>query len=66
MLQSITEYSPNRFRMGLYEDVLSLIDLYDAGQSDTANYMTDLNDALLVISGDIEASGLSTELCGQS
>ena len=47
--------------MGLYEDVLSLIDLYDAGQSDTANYMTDLNDALLVISGDIEAAGLSTE-----
>lgn len=57
----ITEYSPNRFRMGIYEDVLSLIDLYDAAQSDTANYMTDLNDALLVISGDIEASGLSTE-----
>ncbi|SET95801.1 phage portal protein, SPP1 family [Enterococcus malodoratus] len=57
----ITEYSPNRFRMGLYEDILSLIDLYDAGQSDTANYMTDLNDALLVISGDIEASGITTE-----
>ncbi|MGA5590082.1 phage portal protein [Enterococcus mundtii] len=57
----ITEYSPNRFRMGVYEDVLSLIDLYDAGQSDTANYMTDLNDALLVISGDIEAAGLTTE-----
>jgi len=47
--------------MGLYEDILSQIDLYDAGQSDTANYMTDLNDALLVISGDIEAAGLSTE-----
>ena len=57
----ITEYSPNRFRMGMYEDALSLIDLYDAAQSDTANYMTDLNDALLVISGDIEASGISTE-----
>ncbi|OTN83698.1 SPP1 family phage portal protein [Enterococcus sp. 7E2_DIV0204] len=57
----ITEFSPNRFRMGLYEDVLSQIDLYDAGQSDTANYMTDLNDALLVISGDIEAAGLTTE-----
>lgn len=57
----ITEYSPIRFRMGLYEDVLSLIDLYDSGQSDTANYMTDLNDALLVISGDIEAAGLTTE-----
>jgi len=57
----ITEYSPNRFRMGLYEDSLSLMDLYDAGQSDTANYMTDLNDALLVISGDIQAAGLSTD-----
>ncbi|MGM0220049.1 phage portal protein [Enterococcus sp. AZ126] len=57
----ITEFSPNRFRMGLYEDVLSQIDLYDAGQSDTANYMTDLNDALLVISGDIEAAGLTTD-----
>lgn len=57
----ITEFSPNRFRMGLYEDVLSLIDLYDAGQSDTANYMTDLNDALLVISGDIDAAGMTSE-----
>lgn len=57
----ITEFSPDRFRLGLYEDVLPLIDLYDAGQSDTANYMTDLNDALLVISGDIEAAGLTTE-----
>ncbi len=57
----ITEFSPNRFRMGLYEDILSQIDLYDAGQSDTANYMTDLNDALLVISGDIEAAGLTTD-----
>lgn len=57
----ITEFSPNRFRMGLYEDTLPLMDLYDAGQSDTANYMTDLNDALLVISGDIEAAGLTTE-----
>ncbi|MCJ2171157.1 phage portal protein, partial [Enterococcus durans] len=49
------------FRMGLYEDTLSLMDLYDAAQSDTANYMTDLNDALLVISGDIQASGLTVE-----
>lgn len=57
----VVEHASNRFRMGLYEDVLSQIDLYDAGQSDTANYMTDLNDALLVISGDIEASGLNTD-----
>ncbi|MCV2505947.1 phage portal protein [Melissococcus plutonius] len=57
----VIEYSSNRFRQGIYEDVLTLIDLYDAAQSDTANYMTDLNDALLVISGDIGAAGLTTE-----
>ncbi len=57
----ITEFAPNRFRMGIYEDVLSLIDLYDAGQSDTANYMTDLNDALLVINGDIDPDKFTTE-----
>ncbi len=32
----------------------SLIDLYDAAQSDTANYMTDFNEATLVISGDLD------------
>lgn len=57
----INEYSANRFRMGLYEDALSLIDLYDASQSDTANYMTDLTDALLVISGDLDAARLTTD-----
>jgi len=57
----ITEYSANRFRMGLYEDVLSLIDLYDAAQSDIANYMTDLTNALLVINGDLDAAGLTTD-----
>lgn len=57
----IIEHSSNRFRQGIYEDVLSLIDLYDSAQSDTANYMTDLNDALLVISGDINASGMTTD-----
>lgn len=57
----VTEYSPNRFRLGLYEDVLSLIDLYDSAQSDTANYMTDLNEAMLVISGDLESSGMTTD-----
>src|SRR5699024_11558566 len=49
------------FRLGLYEDVLSLIDLYDSAQSDTANYMTDLNEAMLVISGDLESSGMTTD-----
>ena len=36
-----------------------MIDAYDAGQSDTANYMSDLNDAMLLIKGDLEALGLS-------
>lgn len=57
----IEEYSTNRFRQGIYEDVLSLIDLYDYSQADTANYMTDLNDALLLLQGDIENSGLTTD-----
>ncbi len=49
----ITEYSPDRYRMSGYEDVIPLIDLYDAAQSDTANYMTDLNEATLIITGDL-------------
>lgn len=57
----ITEYSSDRFRQGIYEDVLSLFDLYDSAQSDTANYMTDLNDATLVVNGDMELSGLTAE-----
>lgn len=56
----ITEYIPDRDRMGGYEDVIPLIDLYDAAQSDTANYMTDLNDALLVISGDLDLAKYKT------
>lgn len=50
----VVEYKNNNIRFGDYENVISLIDLYDAAQSDTANYMTDLNDAMLVISGDID------------
>src|SRR5699024_3843065 len=50
----IVEYSNNKYRQGDFEDVLSLIDLYDAAQSDTANYMQDLNDTLLVIKGNLE------------
>lgn len=50
----VTEYSPDRYRQGGYEDVTSLIDLYDAAQSDTANYMTDFNEATLVVSGDLD------------
>ncbi|ELK47190.1 phage portal protein [Halobacillus sp. BAB-2008] len=50
----INEHTNNRFRQGDFENVLDQIDLYDAGQSDTANYMTDLNDAMLKIVGDVE------------
>lgn len=54
----VVEWWNNRFRMGDYESEVSLIDAYDAGQSDTANYMSDLNDAVLVIKGDLEALDL--------
>ncbi len=50
----IIEYSNNRFRRGDFEKVLSLIDLYDSAQSDTGNYMQDLNDAMLKIVGNLE------------
>lgn len=49
----LIEYENNRFRQGDYEKVLPLIDLYDAAQADTANYMTDLNDAMLKIVGNV-------------
>ena len=51
----LTEYTSDRFRQGAYEDVIPLIDLYDFAQSDTANYMTDLNEAALLIKGDIDS-----------
>lgn len=50
----INEYKNNKFRMGDYEAVLTLIDLYDGAQSDIANYSQDLNDAMLVIIGNLE------------
>ncbi|WP_163579114.1 phage portal protein [Gracilibacillus saliphilus] len=50
----VNEYENNKFRQGDFEDVLSLIDLYDSAQSDTANYMQDLNDAMLVIKGELD------------
>ncbi len=50
----IIEYSNNRFRKGDFERVINLIDLYDEAQSDTSNYITDLNDAMLVITGNLE------------
>ena len=50
----VIEYENNKYRQGDFEDVLTLIDLYDAVQSDTANYMQDLNDAMLVIKGNLK------------
>lgn len=59
----ITEYRNNRDRRGDFEKVLQQIDLYDRAQADTANYMSDLNDALLVISGktDLDADEASKQ-----
>ncbi len=51
---SIIEYENNHFRRGDFENVISLIDLYDEAQSDTSNYMSDLNDAMLVIKGRLD------------
>lgn len=53
----IIEYRSNRYYMGVFEPQLSLIDAYDAVESDTANYMTDLNDAILVIEGAFKNAG---------
>lgn len=50
----ITEYMNNILGMGDYETELTLIDLYDGAQSDTANYMKDLSDAILLVSGLID------------
>ena len=47
----IIEYRSDRFRMAVYEKQLPLIDAYDSAQSDTSNYMTDFNDAILAIEG---------------
>lgn len=55
----VVEWWNNRFRMGDFEAEISLIDAYDSAQSDTANYMNDLNDALLFISGDLKSAELN-------
>ena len=57
----VVEWWNNRYRMGDFESEIPLIDAYDAGQSDTANYMSDLNDAMLVIKGDLDAIGASAD-----
>lgn len=48
----VVEWYNNRYRSGDFESVISIIDAYDAAQSDTSNYMSDLNDALLVVKVD--------------
>lgn len=53
----IVEYSNDEYRQGDFENVISLIDLYDAAQSDTANYMKDTNDAVMVIIGGADLTG---------
>lgn len=53
-LVPITEYLNTSEGIGDYETVLSLIDLYDSAQSDTANYMQDLSDAILMLIGDFQ------------
>lgn len=52
----VFEYANNEARTGDYEIVLPLIDAYDSAQSDTSNYMTDLNDAILAITGNVGLS----------
>ena len=51
---TITEFMNNEKRRGDFEKVIPLIDLYDNAQSDTANYMSDLNDAMLLIKGNVD------------
>lgn len=55
----VVEWWNDRFRIGDIENVIPLIDAYDSAQSDTANYMSDLNDALLVIGGDLTSANLT-------
>lgn len=50
----VTEYLNDEMGMGDYETILNLIDLYDASQSDTANYMNDLSDAILAVFGNLD------------
>lgn len=57
----IIEYSNDKFRQGDFEDVLTLIDLYDGAQSDIANYSQDLNDAILAIFGRFDLEGYGDE-----
>ena len=57
----VVEWWNNRFREGDWENEIGLFDAYDAAQSDTANYMSDLNDATLVINGNLDTDKYSME-----
>ena len=59
---TITEFSNNEKRRGDFEKVIPLIDLYDNAQSDTANYMSDLNDAMLLVVGNMELDSNTAQL----
>lgn len=55
----VVEWQNTRDRLGDWEKGIPLIDAYDAAESDTANYMSDLNDAMLVIKGDVASTGMN-------
>ena len=55
----VVEWQNNRERSGDWEKGIPIIDAYDAAESDTANYMSDLNDAMLVIKGNVESTGMN-------
>ena len=55
----VVEWQNNRERLGDWEKGIPIIDAYDAAESDTANYMSDLNDAMLVVKGDVESTGMN-------
>lgn len=57
----VVEWWNNRYRQADFENVIPQIDALDAAQSDTANYMSDLNDAMLVVKGDIKSSELTKQ-----
>lgn len=58
----IIENRSNGYKMGIFEKQIPLIDLYDSAQSDTANYMTDFNDATMVIKNGKIANANATTL----
>lgn len=51
----VIEYMNNNERVGDFEPVIGLIDLYDFANNDTANWLSDLPDSTLVLSGDIDS-----------